>query len=98
MKNTSKLTALRFPLLVLGLLLGIYANYILLAPPRMTKEDALILSFAEENFLYLTHHTRDNSNHFLRSAKREVEMEGNRPESVSFLNKMNKIKESTTPK
>jgi hypothetical protein len=96
MKTTSKFTVLRLPLLVLGLLFGIFANYILFAPPRMTKEDALILSFAEENFLYLTYRTRDNSNHFLRSAKTEVEKEGNPPESLAFLNKMNKIKESTT--
>ena len=96
MKNTSKFTVLRLPLLILGLLVGIYANYILLAPPRMNKEDARILSFAEENLSYLTHQTRDYSSNFFKSAKAEVEKEGNRPESVAFLEKMNQLKTATT--
>lgn len=96
MKLTSKLTVLRSPLAVLGVLIGIYANYILLAPPRMTKEDAHILDFAQDNLTHLIHQTRDNSSDFLKTAKAEVEKEGNRPESVAFLEKMYKLKESTT--
>lgn len=96
MKLTSKLTVLRLPLAVLGVLIGIYANYILLAPPRMTKEDAHILDFAQDNLMYLTSQTRDNSSDFLKSAKAEVEKEGNRLESVAFLEKMGSLKKKTT--
>lgn len=90
------LSKFQIPLAIFGLLLGTYANFFLLSPPRLTQNDARILVFAEESLRYLIYASRDNSIGIFKHSKAEVEKEGNREIPMKFLAKMLLLKEATS--
>lgn len=84
MNIQKSLSKLHIPLAIFGLLLGIYGNFFLLSPPRLTQNDATILIFAEESLRYLASDARENSIGIFKNSKAEVEKEGNREVSLKF--------------